>query len=412
MALILLLGSIPLGFSVFASSGLGIIVSRVFIGLLGATFVPCQYWTTALFSSNVVGTANAIAGGWGNMGAGVTYLVMPRIYNLFHYTFGIDINLSWRISMVVPVVLLWVVAFMCYKYGIDKPGPEFITLSKTSSTETLTNGTNHASEAETGASTAAVAAAAAAAAKSDVLENRVRDPATAAAAHHALEMGAANPEALTHSPIYLLFKCITNVNVIILMFNYACSFGVELSVDGAIGNYFIANFGLDQSTGSLFGALFGLMNLFSRATGGLISDYAGSKYGQKGRIYWHALLFVISSASLIVFSYLPDMASSIVFLIIFSYAVQAGCGSTFGIVPFIGPYMGSASGLIGAGGNIGGALFNVLLRYYVGRTRLAFMYMGVTIALGGFLLCFGLVVKGEYMLQPLMNYFKKKSGKM
>jgi MFS transporter, NNP family, nitrate/nitrite transporter len=82
MALLLLAGSIPLGLSVLSSNGLGIIISRLFIGILGATFVPCQAWTTALFSRNVVGSANAIVGGWGNMGAGFTNLIMPRIYNV------------------------------------------------------------------------------------------------------------------------------------------------------------------------------------------------------------------------------------------------------------------------------------------------------------------------------------------
>lgn len=40
-----------------------------------ACFVCCQYWCTAMFSPNVVGTANAFAGGWGNLGGGATQLV-------------------------------------------------------------------------------------------------------------------------------------------------------------------------------------------------------------------------------------------------------------------------------------------------------------------------------------------------
>lgn len=35
----------------------------------------CQYWCTAMFSPTVVGTANAFAGGWGNLGGGFTQLV-------------------------------------------------------------------------------------------------------------------------------------------------------------------------------------------------------------------------------------------------------------------------------------------------------------------------------------------------
>jgi NNP family nitrate/nitrite transporter-like MFS transporter len=46
--------------------------ARFVIGILGATFVPCQFWATQMFSPNVVGAANALAGGWGNMGGGIT----------------------------------------------------------------------------------------------------------------------------------------------------------------------------------------------------------------------------------------------------------------------------------------------------------------------------------------------------
>lgn len=48
--------------------------------MLQACFVCCQYWCTAMFSPNVVGTANAFAGGWGNLGGGATQLVCPTMF--------------------------------------------------------------------------------------------------------------------------------------------------------------------------------------------------------------------------------------------------------------------------------------------------------------------------------------------
>lgn len=44
------------------------IISRFFIGWALAAFVTCQFWTSIMFSPNVVGFANALAGGWGNAG--------------------------------------------------------------------------------------------------------------------------------------------------------------------------------------------------------------------------------------------------------------------------------------------------------------------------------------------------------
>mmetsp|Transcript_23002 Transcript_23002/g.43746 ORF Transcript_23002/g.43746 Transcript_23002/m.43746 type:complete len:91 (-) Transcript_23002:571-843(-) len=35
----------------------------------GGAFVACQYWSSCMFSKNIVGTANAIVAGWGGIGA-------------------------------------------------------------------------------------------------------------------------------------------------------------------------------------------------------------------------------------------------------------------------------------------------------------------------------------------------------
>ena len=39
-----------------------------------------QFWCGTMFNVQIVGTANAIAGGWGNMGGGACHFIMPLIY--------------------------------------------------------------------------------------------------------------------------------------------------------------------------------------------------------------------------------------------------------------------------------------------------------------------------------------------
>jgi NNP family nitrate/nitrite transporter-like MFS transporter len=68
----LLAGAIPTALAGLVTTPTGLIVLRFFIGVLGASFVPCQVWSTAFFDKNVVGTANGLAGGWGNAGGGIT----------------------------------------------------------------------------------------------------------------------------------------------------------------------------------------------------------------------------------------------------------------------------------------------------------------------------------------------------
>ena len=53
------------------------IISRFFIGWALAAFVTCQFWTSIMFSPNVVGFANALAGGWGNAGVLCSRFPLP-----------------------------------------------------------------------------------------------------------------------------------------------------------------------------------------------------------------------------------------------------------------------------------------------------------------------------------------------
>ncbi len=58
------------------------IITRCAIGFALACFVCCQFWSSCMFSPNVVGTANAFAGGWGNLGACLgCLLTVAEIYS-------------------------------------------------------------------------------------------------------------------------------------------------------------------------------------------------------------------------------------------------------------------------------------------------------------------------------------------
>lgn len=78
---ILAAGAIPTAMSGLVRNVSGLIALRFFVGILGGTFVPCQVWSTGFFDKNVVGSANALIGGWGNAGGGITYFLMPLIYD-------------------------------------------------------------------------------------------------------------------------------------------------------------------------------------------------------------------------------------------------------------------------------------------------------------------------------------------
>lgn len=81
---ILFAGAIPTAMAGLVKNVAGLIALRFFVGILGGTFVPCQVWSTGFFDKNVVGSANALIGGWGNSGGGITYFLMPVIYDSEH----------------------------------------------------------------------------------------------------------------------------------------------------------------------------------------------------------------------------------------------------------------------------------------------------------------------------------------
>ncbi len=109
-------------------------------GILGATFVPCQAWTTAFFDTNVVGRANALVGGWGNSGGGFTFLIMVGLYDRLRED-RLSVHNAWRGTKasipknahtsglivfeasfaIVPVPILIITAAITLVFGTDRP---------------------------------------------------------------------------------------------------------------------------------------------------------------------------------------------------------------------------------------------------------------------------------------------------
>ena len=76
---LLIIGSLPVMGIGLAQNYESFLLFRLAIGVIGAAFVITQYHTSVMFAPNVVGTANATTAGWGNLGGGVTQMVMPLL---------------------------------------------------------------------------------------------------------------------------------------------------------------------------------------------------------------------------------------------------------------------------------------------------------------------------------------------
>lgn len=82
--------------------------------------MPCQVWATVFFDKNVVGSANALTGGWGNAGGGITYLIMPAVFNSF-VRMGHPDGQVCRLTFIVPLIVVLATGILLIALCPDSP---------------------------------------------------------------------------------------------------------------------------------------------------------------------------------------------------------------------------------------------------------------------------------------------------
>ena len=131
---LLIVCSIPVFLVGLADSYATFLLFRFAIGIIGASFVITQYHTSVMFAPNIKGTANAVAGGWGNLGGGVTNIVMPLIFAGI-VGWGFTKHDAWRLAMIVPGTLLLICAVLYYKFTQDSPEGNYSGMHREASVE-------------------------------------------------------------------------------------------------------------------------------------------------------------------------------------------------------------------------------------------------------------------------------------
>jgi len=155
---------------------------------------------------------------------------------------------------------------------------------------------------------------------------------------------------------------------------------VELTMNNIASSYFFDRFGLKLQTAALIGSLFGMMNLFARTLGGIISDWSAKSYGMRGRLWAMFLIMIAEGAACIAMGLCNSLAGAIVLMVVFSGFVQAAEGACYGVVPFVSRRaLGIVSGIVGAGGNLGSVV--TIAMFFKGQydTQDGILYMGFMI---------------------------------
>ena len=299
---LLLLGAIPTIGVAFAWNYQSLLLFRLGIGIIGASFVITQYHTSVMFASNCVGTANATTAGWGNLGGAVTQLVMPLLFGALIWL-GWSSSSSWRGCMIIAGCTCALMAAAYYFLTQDTPEGNFRELRAAGKLKS-----------------------------------------------HTVNKGAFR-EALLDRRVWSLFLI------------YGGCFGIELTIDNIAALYFTDYFGATLAIAGVLAACFGVMNLFARTLGGWIGDRCGSRWGMQGRARWLVLALTCEGLALILFSQMTVLAVALPCMLVFGLFMKMSEGATYSVVPFINRRaLGPVSGIVGAGGNLGAVLAGTLFK--------------------------------------------------
>lgn len=299
---LLMLGAIPVILCGLVQTPAQFLACRLFIGFIGASFVITQVHTSLMFAPNIVGTANATSAGWGNLGGGANRLGMPVIAAAV-VAFGVAEGEAWRYSMVIAGVVCFIMGIVYFKFTQDTPEGNFKDIK---------------------------------AAGKMVNTKKAQEP---------------------------FAKVLKDYRIWILFLVYAACFGIELTVYGTMDDYLQNTFQLERVTAGNIVLSFALMNIFARTLGGFFGDRFGKIKGLRGRVLFLVGILAIQGIMLMTFSLATNLIIGIVFLILFSLSVQMAEGATFSVVPFINKKaIGTVSGIVGAGGNVGAFMAAMLLK--------------------------------------------------
>ncbi len=325
---LLLLGSIPVMAIGLAHNFTVFLLFRVLIGTIGASFVITQYHTSRMFGANCVGTANATAAGWGNLGGGVTQLAMPILFSLFAVALGLSTAASWRLAMVTVGVLCALTGIAYFFLTQDTPEGNF---------------------------------------------SQLKDQGKAAS-------GGKRGDSL--------WSVCADHRVWALFLIYGACFGVELTIDNIAVLYYLDYFAyfkqLDPDaalkTAGLFAGLFGGMNLFARAVGGIIADKCGNRWGLDGRVKWLFIALFGEGLGIMFFSQATTLTMAIPLMITMAMFVKMSNGATYAVVPFVNRRaLGMVSGIVGAGGNAGAVALGFLFKTNSLDWHSALMITGIAV---------------------------------
>ena len=373
--------SVPALVFAFGNTMTQLLVSRLVLSSIGASFVVGIHMTALWFKPRDIGFAEGFYAGWGNFGSAAAAMTLPTIAITMY---GGEDGWRWAIAQSAIVMAAYGVY---YWFGItDGPDPKSHRKPRKAAAMEVSSWADMVKLILWTIPLVGVLA---------ILVWRIQDMGylsttgaviaylaiVAVVAYQIVQILRVNvpilKEGVPEDDKYP-FSSVAALNS-----TYFANFGAELAVVSMLPMFFEQTWGLSASMAGLIAASFAFVNLVARPMGGMVSDRMGNRrFVMLSYMFGIGIGFVLmamlnSSWPLIV---------AVAITIFTSFFVQGAEGATFGIIPSIKRRItGQISGMAGAYGNVGAVVYLTIFTFV---TPTQFFYIIAAGAFLSWLICF------------------------
>lgn len=358
-SVLMVLMSIPALVFAFGTTMAQLLISRLVLSSIGASFVVGIHMTALWFKPRDIGFAEGFYAGWGNFGSAAAAMTLPTIALTMYG--GED---GWRWAIAQSAVVM--AAYGVYYWFAITDGPSAHSHRKPRKAMAL--------EVSTwGDMIKLILWTIPLVGVLGILVWRIENMG------YLSPLGAAICYAVIALIVVYQIVQILRVNVPILKkgvpeddkypFNsvaalnstYFANFGAELAVVSMLPMFFEQTWSLNAAFAGLIAASFAFVNLVARPMGGLVSDRLGNR-----RFVMLSYMFGISIGFVLMGLLNSNwpLIIAIGITVFTSFFVQGAEGATFGIIPSIKRRLtGQISGMAGAYGNVGAVVYLTIFTF-------------------------------------------------
>jgi len=378
---LLILMAIPTFLFAFGDTWMQLMISRLVLGSIGASFVIGIRMVSEWFPPKDIGFAEGIYGGWGNFGSAAAAMILPWLALTL-----IGGDQGYRYALAFTGVICLIYGVIYYLVVQDTPkGKQLVRPKKVTALEVSSWGDLVQLMIWTIPLGLAVGLSAWRIEGLGFISRQVLYLVWLAVGlvlvfqfYNILKVNTSRLKKGVPKEDQYRFK-----NVGALNSTYFANFGAELAIVSMLPMFFQTTFDLSPALAGLIASSFAFVNLVARPLGGILSD----RMGNRRRVMLFYMIGI--SAGLLLMGFMNSewpLILAIIVTVVTSMFIQGAEGATFAIIPMVKKRLtGQIAGMAGAYGNVGSAVYLTLLTFV---TPQQFFFVLATGAFISFAICF------------------------